>query len=80
MESSNELTTYSALAKDGNHTSDLRSPYIDEVLLEFEQRSHGHVLIRHDRRLARCGGPALCEWCQAEQAVMAAVAKAVAHG
>lgn len=45
------------------------------VPTQLRNEGHGHVVPRPDGAKARCGGPAMCRVCQAEQAAMLAAAQ-----
>lgn len=66
-------STYNELEAKGDHTTILRPLYADEAMTQLAMRSHGHVFNRRDGALARCGGPALCQWCQLEQQILEAL-------
>lgn len=50
--------------------ADFTQPELDLVLDKFAEATHGHVLKRADGRVARCGGPGVCEMCKVEASIL----------
>lgn len=45
------------------------------ALLWLQEHSHGHVYVRGDGLLARCGGPVICEHCKQECRIVGMLAE-----
>ena len=47
--------------------------HLSEFLHEERRTGHGHVVTHDKGRLARCGGPAICQRCKLAKSVLDAV-------